>query len=200
MKKVAMGLVLGVAGLGAQAAIVGWQFKGLTEHGFNDPAVEVVPFKLYIEIDTTAIARGPEWDGPGTAVGAGQFWWSLGGNTPFGDCYGGGPTTLARFYASETGFSMAAIYPNNDCAVVVHFGGMATGLEVLNDPLTYRYDTTNFSASVEMSGFTYFPSLSVTYASQMIPEPSAAALLGTGLAGLALMRNRRRTSSKGSQA
>lgn len=33
-----------------------------------------------------------------------------------------------------------------------------------------------------------------------IPEPASVALFGASLAGLALMRNRRRTSSKGSQA
>ncbi|CAN7593870.1 PEP-CTERM sorting domain-containing protein [Pseudorhodoferax sp. LjRoot39] len=193
MKRIAIALALSAGVLGAQAAIVGWQFKGLTEHEFNPEGIsEIVPFALYIEMDTAAIANGTA----GYAQNGSWFRWRVGGNQAVAACESAWGGSISGFRTSGAGFYMESLYPSNDCAVTINFFGLAKGLEVAADPLTNWYDTSSFAAEITLYGNHSFRAISVTYAAQMIPEPSPVALIGAGLAGLFWVRRRKDTRAQ----
>lgn len=189
MKRLTAAFSLLVAALSSQAATVGWQFKGTTW----DDDRGIVPFSAYVEVDTGRIARGPNPDGPGSAIG-GTIRWALDGAPPFcrteavGSWYG----------ASETSFGIGALDRYSDCGIMVTVtGALGTGrFEVEGDPLTQWYDMSGPDLQIEVSllgPVLSFYSLTVDYTYQMIPEPSPVALIGAGLAGLIWVRRRRDT-------
>ena len=192
MKKIAAAVAVSLAGVCAQAATVGWQFKGTTFHEYDG----VVPFSAYVEVDTGRIARGPNPDGPGSAIG-GTIRWALDGAQPFcrveavGSWYG----------ASETSFGIGALDRYSDCGIMVSVtGALGTGrFEVEGDPLTQWYDMSGPDLQIEdslLGPVLSFYSLTVDYTYQMIPEPSPVALIGAGLAGLIWVRRRKDTRER----
>jgi hypothetical protein len=188
MKRLAAAFSLLVAALSSQAATVGWQFKGTTW----DDDRGVVPFSAYLEVDTGRIARGPNPDGPNSAVG-GTFRWGTNGGMPY--CNSG--ALLSHYAVSDTGFVLSGL-DTSDCGIIVWVSGaVPTGrFEVAGDSRTQWFDMTGPDLEIQVSMMgpvRSFQSVSVDYTYQMIPEPSPVALIGAGLAGLIWVRRRKDT-------
>lgn len=189
MKKIAAAVAVSLAGVCAQAATVGWQFKGTTFHEYDG----VVPFSAYVEVDTGRIARGPNPDGPGSAVG-GAIRWSTNEGPAFCDTQG----VISWYRASDTSFGIGALDSYSECGIMVSVtGALGTGrFEVEGDPLSQWFDMSSPDLQIEVSllgPVLSFYSLTVDYTYQMIPEPSPVALIGAGLAGLIWVRRRKDT-------
>lgn len=178
------------AALGSQAAAVGWQFKGTTYDEDNG----VVPFAAYIEIDTGRIARGPNPNGPGSAVG-GIIRWGTNNRPAYCDTQG----VISWYGASDTSFGIGALDRYTDCGIMVTVtGALGTGnFEVPNDPLTQWYNMSGPDLQIQVSllgPVRSFYSLTVDYTHQMIPEPASVALFGAGLAAMIGLRRRKKVS------
>jgi hypothetical protein len=178
MKKIAAAVALSLAGVCAQAATVGWQFEGTTY--VDDKGV--VPFSAYVEVDTGRMARGPNPDGPGSAIG-GFFRWGTSGST-----YCRSHALLSHYSTTDASFVLGSL-DTADCGITVWVtGALGTGrFEVEGDPLTQWYDMSGPDLQIQVSMMgpvLSAQSLTVDYTYQMIPEPSPVALIGAGLAGL----------------
>ncbi|RCW65183.1 PEP-CTERM sorting domain-containing protein [Pseudorhodoferax soli] len=188
MNKSVVAFVLAGAALGANAATVGWTFKGTT----YDSDDRLVPFWAYIEVDTGTLNNGPYFEGPGTGIGkTGAEWWVDG---KYG-CYGGGEYGYSRYSTSSAGFAISSLDAGNDCGVVAWVTGSGTSrFEVAGDQLTQWFDLSGLGTDFQIymsSSARAFQAVTVDFTYQMIPEPSPVALIGAGLAGLIWVRRRK---------